>query len=181
MATETLRPNAAGEETTLIPEPAGNYNWQNVDGVEPEDYDYNYTYNTAYLRDLYNLPASTGLGIINFIKIYIRIATVDADETAYARPALRTNSTTTDGTEVSKTGTTDYETFSEQWNTNPANGQPWEWADIDALQIGVSLKSVDYAKCSQVYVEVDYTPAAPPGLENKSGNIAAKMVAAGLI
>ena len=56
---------------------------------------------------------------------------------------------------------------SEQWDTNPADSQAWEWADIDALQIGVSLKGGGdfpesfHSECTQVYVEVDYTITAP--------------------
>ncbi|GAI32827.1 unnamed protein product [marine sediment metagenome] len=80
-----------------------------------------------------------------------------------------------------------WDTYSQQWPTKPAppGTDAWTWDDIDALQIGVSLKAPIYAAyqamCTQVYVEVDYTPAAPPGLGNKSANMAAKMVGAGLL
>lgn len=165
MATETLRPDGPGAETVL--QPYGNgANWECVDEDSPDDgttYVYWYT-TTGYRRDLYDLPASAGSGTINFIKIYFRVRgyeTMVGDALIHAKPALRSDTTVTDGTEVSVTS---WQTFSEQWNTNPVGGA-WEWADIDALQIGISLDIIDtarYAYCTQIYVEVDYTPPAVP-------------------
>ena len=49
---------------------------------------------------------------------------------------------------------------------------PWSWADIAALQIGVSLyrSLTGTSKCTQVYVEINYTPA-PEGPEGPVGII----------
>lgn len=158
MATEILRPNAAGDETNLNPNDTDNYAM--VDEEIPDD-DTTKVYNAVengYKRDLYNLPAhSEGSGTINFIKIYFRCKCGVA---GLAKPSLKSNSTVTDGTEVELT--TSYVTYSEQWDTNPADSEAWEWDDIDALQIGVSLRApsgagLRSAHCTQVYVEVDYT------------------------
>lgn len=158
MATETLRPNAAGDETSIGWQlPATGEHWEKVDEETPDEAStYVRNYLTSYQRDLYNLPASSGSGTINFIKIYFRCRQ-DTSGNFYAKPSLKSNSTVTDGTEINLT--TSWATYSEQWNTNPADGQAWEWADIDALQIGVSLKgNGSYnAFCTQIYVEVDYT------------------------
>ncbi len=183
MATEILRPNAAGDENAIsFQVPADSFpatdHWNKVD-EETADDDTTYIQETAGTnRDLYNLPASSGSGVINFIKIYFRCKQTLG---AWVKPSLKSNATVTDGTQI--TPATSWTTYSEQWNTNPADAGAWEWADIDALQIGIQLTGGAGATsfCTQLYVEVDYTPAAPPGLENKSGNIAAKMVAAGLI
>lgn len=155
---ETLRPNAAGDEEsiTLGSSGAGNH-WQDVDEVTPdEDTTRVFTKSSSYLRDLYELPAHSGSGTINSIKIYIRC--YKGVGSCYAKPSLKSDSTVTDGTEIALT--TDWTTYSEQWNTNPADSGAWEWADIDALQIGVSLKGdgTIYSLCTQVYVEVDYSP-----------------------
>ena len=163
---ETLRPNALGDEELIaFASPAADH-YLNVDEESPdENTTYLYTLSTTYTRDLYNLPASSGSGTINSVKIYIRIAIGDAGGTAYAKPSLKSNTTVTDGTEVSKTGATTYETFSQTWNTNPADAGAWEWAEIDALQIGLQLKT-SYraydARCTQVYVEVDYVGITAP-------------------
>lgn len=158
MATETLRPDAAGDETNLTIGGTGaaSTNWESVDEVTAdENTTIVYTASTSYLRDLYNLPASSGSGTINFIKVYARCYYYNF--TSYAKLSLKSNSTATDGGEVELTSS--YVTYSQQWNTNPADSSAWEWADIDALQIGVSLKAAGSSQsiCTQVYVEVDYT------------------------
>ena len=50
-------------------------------------------------------------------------------------------------------------TFSEQWDTNPYTGSAWTWEEIDALEIGVALRSdgFNWANCTQTYAEVDYS------------------------
>lgn len=159
--TETLRPNAAGDETSITwryPD-TGEANWEDVDEADADD---GTTYiagqEGTYSRDLYNLPAhSVGSGTINFSKIYIRCSTTGGS-TARIKPSLKSDSTVTDGT--AQTPTTSWVTYSQQWNTNPADSEAWEWADVDTLQIGVSLSKEGggYTPCcTQVYVEVNFT------------------------
>ncbi|HEY54867.1 MAG TPA: hypothetical protein G4N91_01110 [Dehalococcoidia bacterium] len=160
MATETLRPNAAGDETSIPSQyPASDNHYDKVDEAEADDdTTYVYTIGAAYVRDLYNLPASSGSGVINFIKVYFRIKNSVVGYTATGRAAIKSGGTVTDGAEQSVDSS--YTTFSQQWDTNPADGEAWEWSDIDALQIGVSIKrneATGAARCTQVYVEVDYT------------------------
>ncbi|MBA7588361.1 hypothetical protein ES708_30416 [subsurface metagenome] len=119
-----------------------------------------------YKRDLYNLPASSGSGTINFIKIYFRC--YHWQPVCRVKPSLKSNSIVTDGTEVE--GISSWVTYSQQWNTNPADGQPWgsDWSVIDALQIGISLKGSSGfgAGCSWLYVEVDYTAVTPKNVSD---------------
>jgi len=175
-ATETLRPNAAGDEESIVyaTSGAGNH-WQDVN-EETADDDTSYVYMAgdsidAYYRDLYDLPASTGSGTINFIKIYIRARYTNTQ--GYAKPSLKSGSTTTDGDEITLTNS--YVTYSQQWNTNPADGQAWEWTDIDTLQIGVSLRQPTgpsrHTRCTQVYVEVNYNVAKSALVIKASGNV----------
>lgn len=166
MATEILRPDAAGDQTGITyGYPGATIHWSLVDEAVADDV-ISYVYSRAlnYQRDLYNLPAhSVGSGTISSIKIYFRISISNAVNIVYAKPSQKSGVTVTDGTEVSKTGVTTFETFSQTYTTNPATGVAWTWDEIDALQIGVQLKA-DYndpmpnAGCTQVYVEVDYTP-----------------------
>ncbi|GAI67358.1 unnamed protein product [marine sediment metagenome] len=164
---ETLRPNAAGSETSIPTQyPDSGYHWQKVDDVTPDE---GYTVvKTAYetrhewCRDLYRLPASSGSGTINFIKIYARCEAPSTDD--LCRLSLKSDSVVTNGTAKALSMT--WTTYSQQWNSNPAGGA-WgsDWSVIDNLQIGISLRgtvSKYYPKCTQVYVEVDYTPVVAP-------------------
>jgi len=157
MPTETLRPNAAGDESALTPNSGANYACVNEAAVD-EDSTYVYKTGTGYLRDLYNLPTSSGSETINFIKVYFRCRRTGG-LFGVVKPALKSDSTVTDGTQVSLT--TDYATYSEKWNTNPADSAAWEWGDIDELQIGVSLNAITEVRCTQIYVEVNYTLVTP--------------------
>ncbi len=155
---ETLRPNAAGDETSIpyqYPDAGAHYAKVN-EVVADEDDTLVKTFGAVLYRDLYNLPASSGSGTINFIKVYIRGKT-DLAYQGFAYPSLKSNSTVTDGGYMELT--TDWVTRSQQWNTNPAGGD-WEWSDIDTLQIGLRLRGngAYYGYCTQVYVEIDYTP-----------------------
>ncbi|MBA7635581.1 hypothetical protein ES703_43185 [subsurface metagenome] len=83
----------------------------------------------------------------------------------YARAVIRTHGTVYTGGEESTTGDT-FVTKSYQWTTNPNTGEDWTWDEIDALQIGVDLKTYydhDSAELTQVYVEVNYTAYKPSG------------------
>ena len=157
MAIETLRPNAAGDETSIpYQSPASTAHWDKVDEAVADDSTTFLYEGTSTHRDLYNLPASSGSGTINFIKIYIRCES-SGEVLRDAYPSLKSGSTVTDGTKIDLTSS--WVTYSEQWSINPDDSAAWEWADIDALQIGVKLTGGrgDTASCTQVYVEVDYT------------------------
>lgn len=159
----TLRPNAAGDETSInlkIPG-TGEANWEDVDETPPDDGStFVYTKSTTYIRDLYNLPNHTiERGVINSITIYIRIAAY-GENTIYAKPSQKNGTTVTDGTEVSQVGYT-WTTFSQTWAENPDTSAAYTWDDIDALQIGAQIKSADggyNAYFGNIWVEVNYTP-----------------------
>jgi len=155
MATLTLRPNDTGSETSISYQyPNSTYHWDKVDDVTPDE-DSTCVYNvlvTSYQRDLYNLPVSGGSGAIEFIRVYFRC--YDPEKVSYAKASIKSGSTVTDGTEQSITDT--WTTYSERWDINPDTSIAWTWVDIDALQIGVSLKKAESgaAFCTQVYVEI---------------------------
>ncbi len=94
----------------------------------------------------------------------LRIGSLSATN-AYARAAIKPGDTVHTGTEESTADAT-FTTKSYQWTTNPDTGQPWTWDEIDALQVGVELKTdstEDSSICTQVYLEVDYTAYSSPG------------------
>ncbi|MFC1918380.1 hypothetical protein ACFLWW_00175 [Chloroflexota bacterium] len=166
-ATETLRPTADGDETTVeavIPTTPTTH-WDKVDDItSDDDSTYVYTQNFVYpnwTEDLYQIADhSTGQGQINYVRVYaVARSSVDpggADPTF--RIHIKTNGVEYNGTELQTT--TSYVTYSYDWNTNPQTGQAWTWTEIDSLQAGVSLlrpKNNQDTRCTQVYVEVNYT------------------------
>ncbi|MBA7567559.1 hypothetical protein ES708_09274 [subsurface metagenome] len=171
-STETLRPNADGDETEVSEqEPATGAHWDKVDDVTSDD-DTTYIATNSYLweEDLYNIPNhSAGSGSINYVKVYAVAKSMQdpAAENIYVQ--IKTNGLEDDGTAYMTTQ--NYTTFSHQWDTNPQTGQPWTWDEIDALQIGVGLlrpagiggPGTRYTRCTQVYAEVNYTAYDSPG------------------
>ena len=167
-ATLTLRPNAAGDETSIQGQyPSSTFHWDKVDEAVADD---NTTHvyeggagaqSGVYVRDLYALPAHSGTGVINSIKVYYRCHLYSVGP-VWAKASILTHSTNYDeGEEELPLAWT---TYSYQWNTNPNTSNAWTWAEIDALEIGVSLKQQSSGMapgCTQVYVVVDYTPSSP--------------------
>lgn len=178
---ETLRPNGAGDETAIeFQFPDSDAHWDKVDEVVADDATTRvWMSDTSYERDLYALPASTGSGTISKITVHFRCYT---HGTSFAKASIKSGTTVTDG--VEKSLSYGWDDYSQEWALNPDDGEAWEWADIDELQIGVSMKgdgSLDVF-CTQIYVEVDYTPDPPtvttqavtvivPGGATLNGNI----------
>ena len=166
MATETLRPNAAGDLTDITDQvPGSTFHWDKVDeaGVNGDG-------NTTYVRnkassptqiDLYNLPASSGAGEINKITLYFSVRSgFDVDSHRGAIKAGGTVTRTGWKNPATYFGLNTWGTYPHEWALNPTDSEAWEWADIDDLQIGIWMvySTVLVYACTQVYVEVDYTP-----------------------
>ena len=165
MATEILRPNAAGSETNLSKYPDSGANWDKVDEETPDEDDtYVFNYESpSWKRDLYHLPAHSGSGTINKITLHFRVKSNISRLTV--KGAIKSDSTVTETTEknpYSDFGDQVWGNYSQDWAANPADSEAWEWADIDALQIGFNLKAAPFKfiACTQVYVEVEYGIAA---------------------
>ena len=164
---ETLRPNGGGTNTNLqsydgtLRDPDPNINYTMVDEETPDGYSTEViTQNSSYLLDTYNIPNPTGSGPINYVKVYCHIK---CDFQENGKVAIRTHSTEYYGPEEDLT--TSWVTYSNQWNTNPNTGSAWTWEELNDLEIGVALKGAvtedRWVNCTQVYAEVDYTPATP--------------------
>ena len=163
MATETLRPNGVGFETAIsFVFPSDTPHWDAVNEDPPDDdTTYVHTASGTYQRDLYALPTSVGAGPISQIEVFLRWRA--GQFTAYdvgIKASIRTHATNYEGSEHLTTSET-YANISHIWTTNPNTGSAWTWAEIDALEIGVSLwggPAEKYVRCTQVYVVVTYTP-----------------------
>jgi len=160
--TETLRPDAAGDETNIASQlPDSGEHWDKVADETPDgDSTYVYTSNSDWQEDLYNIADhSTGVSTINYVKVYMECR-ADASPTQTSIYAhIKTNEAEYNGSE--ETVTTSYATYSYQWDYNPQTEEDWTWDEIDALQIGVGLREPEptlgqNTLCTQVYVEVNY-------------------------
>ena len=162
---ETLRPSAPGDECNIDNQTgaACPNHYLNVDEETTDEGSSTvYTYSSSHLRDLYDLPASSGSGTINKITVFFRCAMTHLDLNR-ARAVIKSNSIVTEGDSKACAFISQWETLSQEWVTNPADSQDWEWSDIDALQIGVSMRGYFITQlttyCTQLWVEIDYTPA----------------------
>jgi hypothetical protein len=161
----TFRPNGVGTTTQL-----GRYgalsNWDCVDEVT-SDGDTSYVWGTvsgAYQKDTYATPdPATRPGTINKVIIKINCER-SSGQGLFAKTVVRTGGTDYEGIEITLTNS--YVVYSTEYPTKPGGGS-WTWADIDAMEIGVVLKStltggkLHEARCTQVWAEVDYTPSTP--------------------
>lgn len=180
MAIEILRPNAPGDECNIGWQQgaACPNHWQNVDEETPDEAaTYVGSDNVDYLRDLYNIENhSVGSGAINHIIVYARCKATEGTGVPSLKICIKSNTTVTEDEE--KTLTLDWVNYSKQWNVNPADSEPWEWSDIDALQIGIALKNAGagkYSDCTQMYVEVDYTPVTAKTASDSGSGVDAKI------
>jgi hypothetical protein len=151
-----LRPNGPGSLTQL-----GHYgdtaNWKCVDDVTPDD-DASYVdkWGSSAFYDLYTLSDFTGNGIINNITIKIRCDYEGTEGWAY--PQIRVDGVTYGGGEMHLEDW--WDTYSYTWAKNPKTNLNWTPNDLNALEAGVGLYGQDRstARCTQVYIVVDYTP-----------------------
>ena len=164
MSTQILRPNGVGTETNIAGQyPLSGEHWDKVDEATPDDASTHVRHNlTSYATDTYALPAGVGEGTIDKVTIYARCYGISGNYN-YARTVIRTHSTLYEGTEHNLTSS--WENLSAEYQLNPGTSQPWTWAEVDALEAGVALKSSSsgdfFAICTQVYVEVAYFTEMP--------------------
>ena len=162
-----LRPNAAGD-TTQLDRNTGSYNWQCVD-EDPSDEGSTYVQGDSddhYQTDTYKVADQSLSGTITNVRIYIRCEASSSHSSVSAETAIRLGSgTIAYGTTYDLS--TSWTTYYEDYATKPSElgGGSWTWQNINDLQIGVSLRS-QYssfnwyrARCTQVWVEITYTPS----------------------
>lgn len=165
MATVTLRPAGVGNTTTLTPNGvASNYGCVNEVSVD-NDTTYVDMGTVGSSKDLYTINSNSigASDTINSITVYVvgRMVTTGRLISASLSATIRENATTTNGT-AQNLSTTSYVTKSQTWTTKPSSGTAFTQTDITNLEIGVIISQSDAnnCRCTQVYVVVDYTPAA---------------------
>lgn len=168
MAKEFLYPNAAGDTTELVPYGVAN-NWDCVNEASSDgDSTVVLVNSIGFLEDLYNLTNHIGIGVINYIKVYANARYFSTSAGQYAKTKIKTNGEEFDGDQQWLSNT--FSIYSTQYNINPATDLAWTWDDIDNLQAGVVLHTLNagyHARCTQVYVEIGYT--APQTISDAGG------------
>jgi len=156
--TETLAPSGVGSETNIPTLFGAATHWQACltnDGdtsyVEQDD-------DAGWKRDLFaTTDSAIGEGRINSVTIYVE-AKMSAAAAQKVRTSILTNAVAYDGSDENLT--VNYATYSTTYTDNPQTTDSWTWAEIDAMEIGVSLydAGAGTARCTQVYAVVNYTP-----------------------
>jgi len=165
MATETIRPNAAGDVTQLYNSAvnqSNNYSYVDESSANDSDYVYNKGDKEQWDTDLYNIP-STAIAegsTINKITFYARFKGGLGGED-HCKFAYKSGGTTYYSSAPNVTSS--FAEYSWEQTTNQKTSAAWTIDDINALQIGVSLyrgKSTSSGCCSQLWIVIDYTEAA---------------------
>ena len=169
--TVTLRPYGPGDETNLTiggtsPAPS---NWESVDEATSDgDATYVEGGGSKYVTDLYSLADTSLTGKINSVAVHINCKGTQPGVGACTR--IKTHGAARNGDDI--TLTTSYANYSTTYDINPETGEAWTWDEINALQAGVGLErplSGEDSRCTQVWVDVDYTPFSP-AIEIRSQN-----------
>jgi hypothetical protein len=165
--TEIFRPDAAGDETLISDQypPTGEH-WDKVSEETPDaDGTYVATNSSTWQEDLYSITdhsTQTAAGTIDYVEVYMvcKAATDNVTQSS-AYVHIKTNGVEYNGTE--EILTSNYAIYYYQWVDNPQTGSAWTWEEVDALQIGVGLRTPnvdEFTRATQVYAVVGFE--APP-------------------
>lgn len=166
MATQTLRPNAAGDLTQIENQhPNEDEHWDKVDEVS-SDGDGTYVDQEvagpgiSVESDLYNLENYSGGTVITNVRVYARWRQVGGVEPFQPFTVLLRTGGLTYLWNFFGIGS-NYEDAYRDWATNPDTGDAWTVAEINALQAGIRLQCIvaggsKWGRCTQIYVVVTY-------------------------
>ncbi len=157
-----LKPDGTGDYTFITYQfPDTGEHWDKVDDI-PHDGDTTkvHTDTPDQQKDAYALEDISLTGEINSVSVYFTFESGTPGDNVWAQPYLRLNSVETAGIEEVEDGYAPYwdSTYSEV--IGRPGGGAWIWSDINNLQVCIGLRGPSYghAICTNVYVEVDYSP-----------------------
>ena len=155
-SSETIRPDNAGDECNVTQEEgdACPNHYLNVDEVtSDEETTYIYEPSDSYCRDLYQASTISSVGAIASVTVYARASLFPGTAwRASLKLALKTGGTVYESD--AKTVAKNWTNYSNAWTYNPKTGLKWTKADIDALQIGVSIRSAYTSPPSYIATDV---------------------------
>ncbi len=157
----TFRPNAAGTHTEFATAFGCNADWECVDEEVADGFTTSVVCaadDGTWDIDTYNIPNHTiETGTITNVAVFYTCRVFADIGIAQAKPVVRTGGRDFFGNENRLT--TDWTQYSWDWAINPDTLVAWTWADIDALEIGLSMTSTwggNFTYCTQVYMVVTY-------------------------
>jgi len=176
MSTVTLYPNSDSSPLNLVPVASGSH-YARIDESSASDSDYVYRNDTAgsYYYDWYGFGDGSYSGTIQSIIVYARcygqsnytppdgygVIQCKISGTAYSL-----------GSAFNISSGASYAYYSSGTiSANPATGGAWTWATINAMTVGLGLKTGVYggsSRCSQLYMVVTYT--SPPTISSFSAS-----------
>jgi len=168
MATVTLRPDA-NISVQCSQYPTSGYNYDKVNEVT-SDGDSTYVYapggTNAYYYDLYDIPSS-GIPVgstINSVAITIVVRSAGyGTKSTNVATRLNTHATIYETSYIIANSST-YSAKTTTYTTNPYTGAAWTLDEVNSMDIGVMCRDIylepydSGARCTQVYVVIDYTP-----------------------
>ncbi len=135
--------------------------WGAVDDISP-DYNATYIYSTNYTvhGDHFKFPDTSGVGRINKIAVcFLATRQTQGSSDGYVAGQVRIGATDYSLNGILRPPLGSWELYSCELTTNPATAQPWTWAEMDVLEVRQMLRAYDgQMRCTQVYVEIDYSP-----------------------
>jgi hypothetical protein len=161
MTTVIYRPTGNGTYQECSKGSGGTYHWDCVDEASPDgSTTVIYHLDAAYATDTFTWADPTETGSITKITISHASAYVGSSG-VYAKSAIYTSGQTL-AYGAERTLTSTYDQYDDDWTTNPWTAAAWTWADLNALEFGVSLKgkATHSAWCTQVFITIDYSLSA---------------------
>jgi hypothetical protein len=165
-----LRPNAHGTTNNLhnddcwwllgfhIGDHENNWNYVN-EATSDGDSSYVYRDESSEDFDTYAMQDS-GMSTGAITQITVHIVARVSGGSGTAREYIRIGGTNYHNP-TTHSLTSSYVEYTYTWTTNPNTSSAWTWPNIDALECGVALSqsgSSGSARCTQVWLEVTYTP-----------------------
>ena len=109
--------------------------------------------------DTYMINDPTTVGTVRYVVIHVVSKTTGVGSTQIA---VTTHNTQYDGSPIYGNDfglTNSYEDYQNLWDVNPYTHTTWTWQEVQDMYVGVSLYQViQQVRCTQVYVEIFYTP-----------------------
>jgi len=125
------------------------------------------SFSNIYVESTYDATDHTAqAGTINEVYVIAYFSTGGSDDGGDFRLSMRVDgSSYYSDVWVIDDGSVPGTLVGYEWSTNPDDGQPWEWSDIDSLQLGISGKyhnGIDQIRCDYLHGYVNYTADLTP-------------------
>jgi hypothetical protein len=128
-------PNAAGDVTGMTPTAGANYT--NVDERPPNDATDIVAATGTTLYDLYALPDTSGIGVVQAVTLWLRAQKSDAGTKNIAH-MIKSGATENQGSDIALSTSWTY--YRKNYNNDPTDSTAWSAIKVDGLQIGAKAR-----------------------------------------